>query len=173
MKIKLLILLAFFACSCSSEHFIIDSKKDVYINYPLKPKEYKTFDLKATIEFKENYRADKTEWVGFIVNSGVNNPLHGKDQGYLCFIRENGEVGIHTSIRNEDIRVDRFVDLHSDKNTIRLTFDGTTLKYYVNDILVFAEQPLHLKSGYINCNAGGTKAEISQFSIHSTIINSL
>ncbi len=173
MKIKVLVFLLVLATSCAHNHFLIDAKTDVYVNQALKKQVYQTFDLKATIEFKENYRADKTEWVGFIVNSANSNPLHGTDQGYLCFIRENGEVGIHTSIRNEDIRVDKFVNMPSRKNTIRLTFDGTTLKYYVNDRLAFAEKPLHLKSGYINCNAGGAKAEITQFSIHPSIINSL
>lgn len=165
MKIKLLLFLLVIATSCSTNHFFIDSKKDVYTHQPLNKKEYKTFDLKATIEFKENYRTDQTEWVGFIVNSGVSNPLHGTDQGYLCFIRENGEVGIHTSIRNEDIRIDRFVPLNPRKNHIQLTFDGSILRFYVNDALIFSEKPLHLKSGYINCNAGGAKAEISQFKI--------
>jgi hypothetical protein len=165
MKIKVLLFLLVLATSCASNHFLIDSKTDVYVNQVLKKQVYKTFDLKATIEFKENYRADKTEWVGFIVNSGNSNPLHGTDQGYLCFIRENGEVGIHTSIRNEDIRVDTFFEIYPDKNTIRITFDGTVLKFYVNDTLAFAEKPLHLKSGYINCNAGGAKAEITELKI--------
>ena len=122
------------------------------------------FELTGTIRIEKGYRNNGTSWAGFLIRADKENAQHGKSNGYLCFIRKNGEVGIHSS-GIQHIKVQRKTNSSSLQDTlIRIVARNDNIKVYVNHKLILNERGAYLSKGYISLNVGGSR---STFTIKS------
>lgn len=123
------------------------------------------FELTGEIKILETYRGDGASWAGLLIRTDQENGKHGKNTGYLCFIRENGEVGIHSSIVNHIRSQKKTSNKGKNTNHITIRAKSENIKIYVNDVLVLDEDHARIPRGYISLNVGGAKAKFTIKSI--------
>jgi hypothetical protein len=167
-SIKYILPLIVVLFSCQSEYLIqkklqLDSGTDVYAVRKILKKEIKDFELNATVQFESGYRDNKTGWAGFLVRTNKENGLHGKDEGYLVFVRENGEIGVHSSKgTSKKVRMDKQLEgvFPNDKILIKITSRADALTIFVNGNKKFSISGIELKGNYISANAGGANVNM-------------
>ena len=154
--------------ACKSNYIIkksikLDSKFDVYVSEQILLDGIENYEMLGTIKFKKSYRKDKKNWAGFLLNTNVKNGLHGKDSGYLFFIRENGEIGFHSSPQsNKEIKASKSLRGLEFEKKINVKFlnSDNQLKIYINDIEQFSFKDLKLEGKFISANAAGSAVSV-------------
>lgn len=154
--------------ACKSNYIItknieLDSKNDLYVSQKILSDGAENYEIFATIKFNESYRKNKKSWAGFLLKTNVNNGLHGKDSGYMFYIRENGEIGVHSSPQsNNEIELTKYLRSleYGEKINVKILSTDNQLKIYVNGKEQFAINDMKLKGKYISANAGGADVSI-------------
>ena len=141
----------------------IDSNGNQYISKTLLSEKVGNYELSASIRFNESYRRNETGWVGFFLKTEVNNGLHGRDRGYLFFIRENGEIGIHSSPIKREIKRNKCLSSIKQKVTTNVTIKSINDKLiiHINGKEQFNISGLRLTGQYVSANAGGADVSIT------------
>lgn len=163
--------------SCKSKYVLtntleIDAKTDKYVAVKVLKQELADYELKASITFNESYRRNKTGWAGFLLNTNSLEGVHGKDSGYLFFIRENGEVGLHSSGKsNKKLALDKHLrSLEYGKRVqLKIISSNSKLTIYINGKQHFQVKDLQLDGKYFSANAGGASASIKIKSVKTTV----
>ena len=173
-QILLLVLVISSLSSCSNillkqyrqKEFTIDTKGNTYVSKQIISKEVGDFTIHATIEFKKSYRDDASGWAGFFIKTDNPNGKHREDYGYLLYVREDGEIGFHTSPpHNKEIQKNNYdyPIASSKKRDVIIRSKNSEIQFLVDNNLVYKVENLKLKGKYISANAG---ACISTFEIN-------
>ena len=138
--------------------FQIDTEGNSYKAVAIMNKPVQDFELKASIEFKESYRYDGTAWAGFLIKTDVPHGKHSSHTGYLCFVREDGEIGIHESGSiDRKIKEDTYEYgmKFPQKREIRIRCEGEECQFHVDEQLIYTIRRFQFQGGYTVANAGG------------------
>lgn len=143
----------------SDEKDVLDSRGNRYVSRKLDLPDAKNFILTGDILIQKTYRQNGTGWAGIFIRADRPNAIHGRDTGYLCYIRVNGDVGIHSSII-DDIRKNKSTSFYGEKkNSFKIIAKDNDIKYFINDVLIIHATNAFLKQGNILLNVGGVRAK--------------
>ena len=153
---------------CKPNHLITRSVElnpieDQYISKKILSEEVRNYELVASLKFKESYRNNETGWAGFFLKTNKEDGLHGNDAGYMFFIRENGDIGVHSSPDSKnEVNLDKHLNnlKYGKKIDVKIYSLDSQLKIYVNGKEEFNISNLKLIGNYVSANSGGTNVSI-------------
>ena len=142
----------------ASKYITLDAITDSYKTKSISTARYKNFVLEGTIKIVSAYRINGTSWAGFFLRTNNQNGKHTVNPGYLAFIRQNGEIGVH----GESIREQKMSGSSgSNRNTFKIVVENNNLKLSVNNELLINLDGLSTPGEFVSLNVGGAKAEFS------------
>ncbi|CAM1354619.1 hypothetical protein [Tenacibaculum halocynthiae] len=137
---------------------IIDTKGNEYKSKAIISKDVRDFELKASIKFEKTYRNNSSAWAGFFIKADNLKGKHGKDSGYLCFVREDGEIGIHSSPPpNREVikQTYKFPIKLNKKRDIIIICQNSKISFFVDNQLIYQINDIGLNGPFISANCGG------------------
>ena len=145
----------------------LDAKDNVYASEKIIMGEVDDFEIKARIKFLKSYRDDNTKWAGFFIKTDNSQGLHREDSGYLCYIRSNGEIGIHSSPPPDyEIILKKNIKLNTKRYTnIKIVSKDAGIQFFVNNKKILETSYLLKTGNYIAANVGGCAAQFDLKSI--------